>query len=290
MQEKKIENIIKILEILAIAVAAIILVVFKFIPEFKKTLGSSDSYVDIDNYDTIVEVKILSGPNFFLVTNDDILTNILFINDVSCILYNENIEGRDIVTAINKLTTKLVSEKVVNTTPTIQLTEYPKNKKYNEIKNAILTNFSTAQLQENTSSLIARAAELDISSSTEQQALQELQLYSIEIAGSCNNSNDKQSSNILMSKEEAKQYADQIYEKLQNYSLTYPNQAIDSSSFPVQLIPITTSNNNTIYPSSNSWYYIENGNVYAYIAFLDISDYSFCYQGNKENIKEGVCS
>lgn len=289
MNEEKFEKILKVLEVIAIVVAAILLVIFKFIPEFKATLGSSDSYVDIDNYDTIVEVKILSGPNFFLITTNDKLTNILFINDSSCILYNQNIEKNDITTAITELTKKLTSSSVITDNSTIQLTEYSKNNNYQKIKEAIVANVPTIHLQENSSSLIIRAEELELSSSTEQLALQELQLYSMEIAGSCNSANNN-SSITSIRKDEAKQYADQIYSKLQNYSLTYPNQSIESAAFPIQLIPVNTPDNITIYPSNNSWYYIENGIVYAYIAFLDNSEYSFCYQGDKENAKEGTCS
>ena len=47
----------------------------------------------------------------------------------------------------------------------------------------------------------------------------------------------------------------------------------------------------TIYPSSESWYYIKNHKVYAYINFTGLTDdYEFCYNGSIEKMKRGKCS
>jgi hypothetical protein len=45
------------------------------------------------------------------------------------------------------------------------------------------------------------------------------------------------------------------------------------------------------YPSINSWYYVKDKKVYAYIEFV-ISDNKvkgYCYNGSIDLVKEGVC-
>lgn len=284
MNDEKFDKIIKYAEIIAILLAAVLLVVFKFIPELKADFGSSDTYINVDTYDTIVEINVLSGPNFFLITTEDKVTNILFMNETSCVLYNKDIENTDLTTAVTKITSILTSNSLVTQESKIQITAYPKNTNYEKVKQALTTTHQTIYIQETTKTLVDRVKELQISSSTEQNSLYELQLYSKDIVERYKKDNNNSS---MISKTEAKQYADQVYSHLQKYSLTHPNQSIDDTSFPIQLIPITTTNA-TLYPSVNSWYYIENQNVYAYIAF-DKSSYSFCYQGTQQNIKEGEC-
>lgn len=284
MSSEKFDKIIKYAEIVAIIIASVLLVVFKFIPELKADLGSSDTYINVDNYDTIVEINILSGPNFFIITKDDKVTNILFMNELSCVLYNKDIENTDLTTALTKIATILTSNSFVTQESKMQLTTYPKNKNYEKIKQMLTTIYPTAYINETTKILVDRVKELQISSTTEQNSLYELQLYSKNIVERYKKDYNDSS---FIGKTETKQYADQVYSHLKKYSLTHPNQSIDDSSFPIQLIPIT-SNNNTFYPSSNSWYYIKNQKVYAYIAF-DKSSFSFCYQGTEQNIKEGEC-
>lgn len=284
MNDEKIDKIIKYAEIIAILIAAVLLVVFKFIPELKADLGSSDTYINVDTYDTIVEINVLSGPNFFLIATGDKLTNILFMNELSCVLYNKDIENADLTTAVTKITSILTTESFITQDSKIQITTYPKNKNYEKVKQVLTTTYSTIYMQETSKTLTDRVKELQISSSSEQNSLYELQLYSKDVVERYKKDYNNSSS---ISKTKAKEYADQVYFHLQKYSLTHPNQSIDDSSFPIQLIPITTDNT-TLYPSSNSWYYIENQKVYAYIAF-DKSSYSFCYQGSEQNIKEGQC-
>ena len=63
------------------------------------------------------------------------------------------------------------------------------------------------------------------------------------------------------------------------------DQAKDDSRMPIQYIPGDSAN--TIFPTTDSWYYIENSKVYAQI---NIESYKFCYNGSIENKSEGICS
>ena len=53
---------------------------FKFIPEYKASKGSSDSYLNLSNADDIVEIKINNKPNFAIITEKDSIIGILFFD------------------------------------------------------------------------------------------------------------------------------------------------------------------------------------------------------------------
>ena len=63
MKEKN-KTIIKIILVIILLIGTL---VFKSIPEYKETQGSSDSYIDIESYTDIIEIKINNKPNFALV-------------------------------------------------------------------------------------------------------------------------------------------------------------------------------------------------------------------------------
>ena len=91
-------------------------------------------------------------------------------------------------------------------------------------------------------------------------------------------------------KEQAKEYANNVYKKLENYVITnnIGEQDKNDTSLPINLIP--ASSDNAIYPNLDSWYYIKNKQVFAYIA-IDTKDqtYGWCYNGGIDNYKEGEC-
>ena len=88
-------------------------------------------------------------------------------------------------------------------------------------------------------------------------------------------------------KSSAEVYADEIYQKLITYMINanVKDQTKDDSRMPIQYIPGDSAN--TIFPTTDSWYYIENSKVYAQI---NIESYKFCYNGSIENKSEGICS
>ena len=62
----------------------------------------------------------------------------------------------------------------------------------------------------------------------------------------------------------------------------------DNTSLIIQVIPADVDGK--YYPSSNSWYYIQNGKIYAYIEFSEENKiYGYCYQGTIESRSKGVC-
>ena len=63
MKEKH-KNILQIILVFILIIGALI---FKEIPEYNKSKGSSDIYIDVEKYTDIVEITINNKPNFALV-------------------------------------------------------------------------------------------------------------------------------------------------------------------------------------------------------------------------------
>ena len=92
MKEKH-QIIIRVILVFLLIIGSLI---FKVIPEYKETQGSSDKFITTDKYTDIVEITINNKPNFALVIEDKIISNILFFDQESICLYNQNIEGSTI--------------------------------------------------------------------------------------------------------------------------------------------------------------------------------------------------
>ena len=71
------------------------------------------------------------------------------------------------------------------------------------------------------------------------------------------------------------------------YAQNVKDQEISDSNLPIQWIP--ASSNIEIYPTENSWYYIKDYQVYAYIELEGDHNYSYCFSGSLENVKKGKC-
>ena len=133
---------------------------------------------------------------------------------------------------------------------------------------------------------------LEIEYSTNDDLISKLDIYSKNIISryktSSNDYNSTKSKSIT--KEQSKEYANNVYQKLENYVITNNIEEQDryDTSLPINLIP--ASSDNTIYPNLDSWYYIKNKQVFAYIA-IDTKDqtYGWCYSGGIDNYKEGEC-
>ena len=85
------EKIQSLLKILIIVIAIILILVIKVIPEYKESKGSSDINVDINAYESIVEIKINNKSNFLLLIAKSKISNILFLEETSLCLYNQYI-------------------------------------------------------------------------------------------------------------------------------------------------------------------------------------------------------
>lgn len=285
MMERKSEKITRIVYVIAV-VAAIAITVIYHLPELKKIKGSSDNIIDIDNYETIVGVTIDSGPEFLLVSGNKKITNILFLNPKSIVLYNKDIENNNIRTAINKIISILEKKNYLQSGE-ITLTLYPDSKDYVEIKSAfnekLIINEQPGNYQEKT-----KALGFEVTTDNETQ-IRNLEEYSYKIVREYKNKKIQDGITNRMTEEESIAAANRVYEKLSTYAIDVENQETNSTALPIEKVP--ANQDLTIYPSSESWYYIKNHKVYAYINFTGLTDdYEFCYNGSIEKMKRGKCS
>lgn len=291
MTEKHL-NIISFIILIVLIVGGI---VFKAIPEYKESLGSSDSFLTYSKYEDMVEFRINSNLNFAVVTNSDKVVHILIYTDKAMSLYNQNIEDQSITTAISQITTILIENNQLTDTSIIELTSY-ENISYKKVKNAFQTDLTNNNLlnvtyREKSSSLEEKADALGITASSRENIITQLELYSKNVISAYDGEKTSSSTTkVSITEEQSLEYANNVYQKLQNYVITnnIGEQDINSSILPISLIPASPDGN--IYPSTSSWYYITNGKVYAYIAFeTPDTIYDYCYQGALEENKKGEC-
>ena len=284
------------LTILILIVIIIIGIVIKGIPELKESLGSSDKFISKKDYEDMIEFNINNNLNFALVIKDKKTNHILMYNEKSVILYNKDIEDNSIKKSMNMIINLLINSNNLSQTSNIVLTSY-ENIYYNEVKQSLIdelkiNNYNNITIQERQTTVEKKVKRLEIEYSKKDDLISKLDIFSKNIISRYKtSSNDYDTTKTkVISKEEAKEYANNVYKKLENYVITnnIGEQDKDNTSLPINLIP--ASSDQTIYPNLNSWYYIKNKQVFAYIA-IDTKEatYSWCYNGGIDNYKEGEC-
>ena len=284
------------LTIIAVIVIIIIGIFLKGIPELKKTLGSSDKFITSKNYDDMVEFDINNNLNFAVVIQSKKINHILMFNEESVILYNQDIENNSISKSISMITNLLINSNNLTPTSQVTLTSY-ENKYYNEVKQSFINelksnNYNNITILEKQTTIEKKVERLEIEYSKKDDLISKLDIYSKNIISSAKTTENTYSTmeSKSISKEQAKEYANNVYKKLENYVITnnIGEQDKNDTSLPINLIP--ASSDNTIYPNLDSWYYIKNKQVFAYIA-IDTKDqtYGWCYNGGIDNYKEGEC-
>ena len=284
------------LTIIVLIVIIIVGIFLKGIPELKESLGSSDKFITEKNYDDMVEFDINNNLNFAVVIKSNKINHIFMFNEQSVILYNQDIENNSIKKSISMITNLLINSNNLTQTSQVTLTSY-ENKHYNEVKQSFINelksnNFNNITILEKQTTIEKKVERLEIEYSKKDDLISKLDIYSKNIISSAKTTENTYSTteSKSISKEQAKEYANNVYKKLENYVITnnIGEQDKNDTSLPINLIP--ASSDNTIYPNLDSWYYIKNKQVFAYIA-IDTKDqtYSWCYNGGIDNYKEGEC-
>ena len=291
--KEKYKNILQIVIVFILIICALI---FNVIPEYKASQGSSDKYIDAENYTDIVEVKVNNKPNFALIITDNQISNILFFDQESLCLYNQNIEGLSIKDGTKKIIELLITNDYLKQDYFLILTKY-KNKSYEKTKQYLLTALQdlsvTVNVQEESSSIEQKAKENNITDKDEISSLKEIELLSKDIVRQHNNDVSYQSTinkpeNITQ--DNSREYTDTVYKKIESYmrSNNITNQTIDNQTLEITKIPANSKGN--VFPDSTSWYYIEDSKVYAYISItINNNNYSYCYQASIDVYKKGQC-
>lgn len=284
-------------EKLTILIAIISLLIYvltnEIIPKIKTNLGSSDNLLLPSNYEDMTEFKINHSQNFAMVTNKNKVVHLLFFTEDSLCLYNQNIENNNIIDAVNKITDILISNNLLMDNSTIEIIKY-ENITYSEIKSTFIKNITSKNIPivftETATTLEKKINSLGLSKEKEEYMITQLDLYSKDIIDKYKDNKKNLEKKECISEQEAQEYANNVYQKLTNYVITnnIVEQERTSAALPIHLIPASLDGN--IYPSINSWYYITDKKVYAYIKFDSLNTtYDFCYQGSIDVLKKGEC-
>ncbi|MBQ6477115.1 MAG: hypothetical protein IJI43_01580 [Bacilli bacterium] len=246
----------------------------------KNSIGSSDNPLTMVG--EIDDLLVLSTNNIEagITTSDNKIKSVLFLNENSSILYNKNIEKKDINTGINKILTTIDKVKKIKE---IEVTYYKGDLRIKDI----LTNFCTSNsciYKETKSSIKDLVNKYDIDYTNDEEAVRKLNYYSKELMRE-----HKQKNNSITT-DNYKEQTDYVYNKLllhiQKNNIT--NEEQGHNSIEIFLIPTSSSIDN--YPTTNSYYYVKDGKVYAYIE-INVEDklYSYCYNGSIDNYNSGMC-
>lgn len=288
----KTKVVLYMIEVIIILVVVSYLAITKEMPKYQQSLGSSERLFQSTNYKTGVEVNIPTGPAFFLVINENNqITNIFIENEKAFVLANKDIEGKKLQQAIPEICQKLMDANLIES-QVINVINYKNEEIMRQvvslIKTTLETNQKKVQIIEQKATLQDKGKALNIETKEDTEILWSLYLTSTDLIDKLKKQTTTTTSPIT--KELASTYADSIYQKLITYMINanVQNQERNDMSMPIQYIPGDT--NNTVYPTSDSWYYITNFQVYAEITIKGKQEYTFCYQGSSTNKKEGICS
>ncbi len=292
MQEKtkyKIEFFLTILLIIGI-------LIFKYIPEYKSTLGSSDTFLSTDVDYGIIEIKINDKPDFILVTEEDYIKQILFFDNTSLCLYNQNIEGKTIESGVDSIIEILIKNNYLKSSDIVTLVNY-NNEAYQKISTAFRNKLQNMNVDVNYNelqlSLSQRAKSLGIEINDNEKTLRRLELYSKEIIRKDKHTISEYDESTIkddLTVDNAKELTTNVYRKIEDYARknNIANQDITSASLPITLIPATKDG--SLFPDNMSWYYIKDSQVYAYISITENNKtFAYCYQGSIDVYKKGQC-
>ena len=281
--KNKLFVLLKIVIILVLATYYLITIV---IPEYKEKLGSSDKFISAKLYNNMFEVDVDNKVNFaFVIDKDGYVYHIFFFNNNSLCLYNKDIEGLSISDATESMIKILIENNYLSNLSNINITNYNGNY-FDDFKSEMLFSLIKYNIDvsivENSSTLYEKAKSLKLNNND--NILYNIDLYSKTIIYKYLDDYKKNSIDNLS---DIKDYTDIIYEKLNKYvnDNGITNLEKDDDRITITLIPIDADNN--IYPTNNSWYYVKESKVYAYIEFSNNNGY--CYRGSIDNYKKGEC-
>ena len=274
MNNKKLKTILEIV-ILIICTIYVFQRVEK--PYIKNLFGSSDRFINYNNYSNMFEININQETNFILVLNKNYKINhIIFLSTNTKYLYNKNIENignnKEI---INKIIEILITNNLLKTDSSITITRYGKTY-YDKFKNYFtksLENYNiSTNINEKDNTIIGKANELNLEYSTEEDALLKLDYYSKELMSKEKN-NINESINNNLDDENAKSYSNNVYKKIEKYVYENKIKDLPKENSNLLITDIPADDNLQYYPDQNSWYYVSDEKLYAYIEFVSVKSF-----------------
>lgn len=286
------KKILILLEILVVLIISVCYIVLEVIPEYKKNLGSSDYFIETENYLNMIELKVGEVDFAVILNNDEMIYHIFFFNENALCLYNKEVEDNSVSRAIDKIVKILIESNYLSNTSIFEVTRYGENY-YNEFKKdllKILTKYDlNTNILESSSTLAEKAKFLDINSGDlKEEILRNIDYYSKEYSRNLNNNIDRGTSNLT--EENGLELTKMVYKKIEGYINLNGIENLQKNNTEYIITTVAADIDNRYYPSSNSWYYVKSGKVYAYIEIVSGSKkIGYCYNGAIDLYKKGEC-
>lgn len=249
--------------------------------------------LDTENYLTAVEVN--SSAEFILLFNkENKVSNIIYLNDDSVkSLYKKKIEGKTIEEAVQLIVENLKNNDIFNDNKNVIITDYGNPSLFSKVSEEINKEFVIYGINKivtnNKTTLETKLSELNLDAKkNKEKDLKTLYYYSLDIINKSEKSSNNKTNNIKQ--ENINDYANNIYNKLLVYSTNIVNQTKeDLHGIDITTINATGDYKNELYATKNSWYYIKDSKVYAYINFsYNNNSYDYCFNGDTTYIS-GLC-
>ncbi len=293
------KKIIIILEIVFVIIALGYYTIKVLIPEYRDTHGSSDPFMKTKEYQNMVEIKVDDSIHFALAMNREkqIFYIFFFSKNASC-LYNQNIEGMDLDEGILKVIQILIQSDYLKNNSIIQFTRY-NDQYYKEFLQSFQNHLEEYEIPphigEGSSTLELLCERLHITpQKNEKTLLRNIDFYSKEYIRQYRNDLDSYTEGEdlgIIDSSNARNYADNVYVSVSRFFVELHVGEVKKNDSRLDITTIPAGEKSIYYPTSNSWYYIEEGKLYAYIEFEHLSEiYSYCYHGSLQNVTEGECS
>ena len=282
------KKIVVILEILIIVGLFIFYLITEVIPDYKKLIGSSDKFINTKVYDKMYEFNIDNKINFSIIIDENNnIYHMFFFDKESACLANKNIENNKLEEGLKKIYIGLIEKDYLTNTSNINIIRYDNKENiiYDIVSNLNRFYNIKGNINISDSTIENKINELKLDS-IEESYLKDLDLYSKEYI--------RLTKNVVLSKEESintRKYSDNVYSKITNYMNMNGISNLNTNDTTLVINMIPGDEEHKYYPSINSWYYVKDKKVYAYIEFIinDNNVKGYCYEGSIDLVKEGVC-
>lgn len=282
-------------EILFIIGASIFYIIKEVVPDLKEEYGSSDRFIKTDYYKNMLEFKIDNEINFGIVINEQKeLYHLMFFDKNSLCLYNKNIERSSINKGVLEIVKVLIENDHLKSNSVMRVTKY-NDYYYNEFKDILVAALGKYGLSlsiiDEKSTLEKKCKELGIGDTVgEAEMLRNLDYYSKEFARMYNNINKSDKKSLEINNSTSRMYVNNVYQKIEKYVFDNKIMELEKNNTQLVITLLAADDDEKYFPSSNSWYYVKDGKVYAYIELIaNGKSYDYCYKGSIDLIQKGVC-
>lgn len=256
-----------------------------------KNQGSSEKIIGTWNYQTMFEIKIDDTFDIGMVVNKkEIVYHLFFFHPSSRIFYNQELEGHSLQETTKMILSTLIKKKILTASSSVEMVYYGDLLK-DDFSHSVFEvleeyNLSNTPIFTQTT-LEERAKVLEIGSTSKTIILWGMEALSQDIVHS---SEELPEVEKELTKDSAREYADNVYKKLEKLLQSTNLTDFTKNQPPFLLQTIPADSDGIYYPTNNSWYFANSGKITAYIEFTDKNtSYKFCYKGNIEKVSEEEC-